>query len=657
MLVPPPRSDARDLDLICLGRAAVDLYGEQLGVALEDVQSFAKSLGGCAANIAVGAARQGLRVAMLTRVGDEQMGHFVRQTLEKEGVDTSRVTTDPDRLTGLVLLSIQGKDDFPLLFYRERCADMGLTDEDFDASFIGRARALLLTGTHFSQPGVEAASRAALRYAKDTGAAVVLDVDYRPVLWGLTGHDHGADRYVASSRVTQVFESVLPDCDLVVGTEDEIRLVGGDRDLPTALVEVRRRTAATIVLKLGGEGCVVFDGAIGADPSAWDRCPPFPVEVYNVLGAGDAFMAGFLRGWLEGGGGSRCGALANGAGALVVGRHACAPAMPTRAELDVFVDERSARTEDRRRELLAVEDDPKLVRLHRTTLRAPPPSELCILAFDHRSHFDRLVDDRQMPVDYVLPLKLLIAEGGLRGAVRFGVENPGMIIDAEGGRAALQAMTRRGGLWLARPMERPDYRPLAFEGGLENVDARLRTWPQSHVVKCLVQFHPDGNVQLQDGQKRRLLWLQDACTRLDRALLLEVLPMRTKSPQPDLDAVPRALEHLYRAGLYPDWWKLPPQPTVEGWEDVDRVVTENDPLCSGLLVLGMDRTEEQLAESLRLARLSSALVRGFAVGRTIFGEPVDDWVDQRIDDDELVERVAARFGRVLGAWRGESLDA
>src|SRR5688572_15572932 len=115
-----------ELDLICVGRAAVDLYGEQIGSPLEEVQSFDKSVGGCAANIAIGTARQGLKSAMLTRVGDEHMGRFVRNTLAAEGVDVSHVKTDPERLTALVLLSVADRNTFPLIFYRENCADMAL---------------------------------------------------------------------------------------------------------------------------------------------------------------------------------------------------------------------------------------------------------------------------------------------------------------------------------------------------------------------------------------------------------------------------------------------------------------------------------------------------------------------------------------------------
>ena len=138
------------LELICMGRAAVDLYGEQIGARLEDQSSFARYLGGCPANIAVGAARLGLKVAMLSRVGNEQNGAFVRETLAAEGVDVSHLKTDPRLLTALVFLAIRDRDTFPLLFYRHDCADMAIAAEDLDAGFIGSADALLVSGTHFS---------------------------------------------------------------------------------------------------------------------------------------------------------------------------------------------------------------------------------------------------------------------------------------------------------------------------------------------------------------------------------------------------------------------------------------------------------------------------------------------------------------------------
>ena len=175
------------LDVICLGRSSVDLYGEQIGGRLEDMQSFAKYVGGCPTNISVGTARLGLRSALITRVGDEHMGRFIRETVAAEGVDTRAVVTDPERLTALVILGVRDKETFPLIFYRSDCADMAISPEDFDSDFIASAKAIVVSGTHFSTPGVEHASRTAMAYAKEAGVKVVFDIDYRPVLWGLTG--------------------------------------------------------------------------------------------------------------------------------------------------------------------------------------------------------------------------------------------------------------------------------------------------------------------------------------------------------------------------------------------------------------------------------------------------------------------------------------
>src|SRR6185369_13838100 len=141
---------------------------------LEDMASFAKYVGGCPANISVGAARLGLKPAMLTRVGDEHNGRFVRETLAAEGVDVSHVLTDPKRLTALAILGIRDRDTFPLLFYREQCADMAIAAGDFDAQFLASSVALCISGTHLSQPETYAACRAAMQQARAVGTRVAL---------------------------------------------------------------------------------------------------------------------------------------------------------------------------------------------------------------------------------------------------------------------------------------------------------------------------------------------------------------------------------------------------------------------------------------------------------------------------------------------------
>lgn len=323
----------RPLDLICLGRVAVDLYAEQIGTPLERVRTFIKYLGGSAGNIAVGSARLGVKSSMFTRVGDEAMGRFLRMSLEAEGVDTSHLRTDPEHLTALVILGIEPPEHFPLIFYRENCADMQFRCADLDEPYVSSAKALLLNGTTLSTARTRAEVQQIIARAKKCGTALIFDIDYRPVLWRMTGHGLGEVRYVKAADVTREMQKVLPAFDLIVGTEEEFMIAGGSENVRAALRAVRRLTTATLVLKRGSRGCVIYDKTLD-HPLAVD---PFKVTVLNVLGAGDAFMSGFLLPWFHGGSFEECGELANACGALVVARHGCSPAMPSLEEAQYFI--------------------------------------------------------------------------------------------------------------------------------------------------------------------------------------------------------------------------------------------------------------------------------------------------------------------------------
>jgi 5-dehydro-2-deoxygluconokinase len=245
----------KDLDLITIGRVSVDLYGQQIGGRLEDMASFAKAVGGCPANIAIGAARLELKSALLSRVGDEAMGRFVREQLGREGVNVEGLKTDPDRLTALVLLGVRDETQFPLIFYRTDCSDGALDESDIDKALIARSRAVLVTGTHFAKPANDAAQRKAIRLAQEHGAKVILDIDYRPNLWGLAGHGAGEARFVASKDVTAHLQTVLPECDLIVGTEEELHIAGGSENTIEALRAIRTLSPkALIVAGLVGGG-------------------------------------------------------------------------------------------------------------------------------------------------------------------------------------------------------------------------------------------------------------------------------------------------------------------------------------------------------------------------------------------------------------------
>ncbi|WP_213954629.1 5-dehydro-2-deoxygluconokinase [Variovorax sp. dw_954] len=630
----------RPFDIICVGRAAVDLYGEQIGGRLEDMQSFSKYLGGSPANTAVGLARLGLKPSMFTRVGDEHHGRFVRQTLAAEGVDVTHVATDPKRLTALVFLGIQDRETFPLIFYRDNCADMAIDEHDFSAAYLASATGLLISGTHLSQPQPYRACVRAMQLAREAGTRVVLDIDYRPVLWGLTSPGMGEQRFVPSDRVSAHIQSVIGYCDLVVGTEEEIHIAGGSTDTLAALRALRALTQGTLVVKRGPMGCVVFDGAIPDDIEQGLRGPGFPVDVYNVLGAGDAFMAGFLRGWLKDERLARCCAFANACGALVVSRHGCAPAMASWEELQSFL----AHGSPTRR----LREDAALEHLHRVSTRTRHWDELGILAFDHRVQFDELAQQHHAAPQRIEAFKRLVAEAAQVAAQVHAQPGlaPGIILDSRFGADILPGLTGRG-WWVARPVEVPGSRPLQFEPA-RSLALEMRTWPAEHVAKCLVSYHPDDTQSLRDTQLASLTALQSASVETFHEFLIEVILPRDL--RADDGVLAEAMAQIYAVGIRPDWWKLPPPASAEAWTQIAATIARHDPHCRGVLLLGLEAPEEQLERGFRTAA-SHAICRGFAVGRSIFGPAASEWFAGRMNDGQAVHDIADRYARLLALWR------
>lgn len=636
----------KELELICMGRAAVDLYSEQIGARLEDASSFAKYLGGSPANTAVGASRLGLRAAMLSRVGDEHNGRFVRETLAREGVDVSMLRTDPKRLTALVFLGLKDRDTFPLLFYRHDCADMGLCEDDVDPARIAAARVLLVSGTHLSQPGPRAACLKAMRTARAAGVRVALDIDYRPVLWGLTAPGLGERRYVASDAVSASLQQLLPLCDLLVGTEEEIHIAGGSAESLAALRRLRELTPALIVMKRGPMGCVAYDGASPARLEDGQHGPGFPVEVYNVLGAGDAFMAGLLRGWVRNEPLADALRYANASGALVVSRHGCAPAMPSWTELSHFLAHGS--------KFRRLRDDGELEQLHRSTTRGSSWPALAVLAFDHRSQLEDIAMRHGAARERIAAFKQLVAHAAEQGYQAARAQHadagrdfpaPGVIVDGSYGEDVLCRLSGSG-WWIGRPVELPGSRPLVFEEGM-NVGLALRGWPTEQVVKCLLGLHPDDPAPLLQQQLASVGALQQACHGTGHELLLELIPPRDMPSGPD--TLPRAMGQVYDAGIRPDWWKLVPPPDALAWMAIAEIIRTHDPHCRGVLLLGLEASEDVLAQGFRAAA-GEPLCKGFAVGRSIFGDAAQAWMAGRLDDAGVVADVATRYQRLITLW-------
>ena len=623
------------LDVITIGRCSVDLYGQQIGSRLEDVTSFAKSVGGCPSNIAIGTARLGLKSGLITRVGDEQMGRFVKEQRARGGVARAGIGTAPPRLTSLVLLSVENDKTFPLIFYRDNCADSALSEADIDEDFIKSSAAVLVTGTHFAAPHTDAAQRKAMRIARANGGKVILDIDYRPNLWGLAGHGAGEERYIKSDKVSEHLKTILPDCDLIVGTEEEVHIAAGSEDTLEALRIIRSLSKAVIVLKRGPMGCVVYPDAI---PDALDKGivgTGFPIEVYNVLGAGDSFMSGFLRGWLRGETHATSATWANACGAFAVSRLLCSPEIPTWEELQFFLKHGSPHR--------ALRKDEAINHVHWATTRRKQPDQLLAFAIDHRMQMEKMADDAGAPRERLNAFKRLAMQA--IGKVANGQPGFGTLLDDVYGREAMFDAAKLG-LWVGRPLEQPGSRPLRFEF-TQDVGARLVEWPVTHTIKCLSFYHPDDPAELKEEQSAKIRTLYEAARKVGRELLVEIIA--GKHGTLDDMTIARAIEEHYALGIKPDWWKLEPQASSKAWENISAAIAKNDPWCRGVVLLGLDAPEDELAKGFA-AVAPHRVVKGFAVGRTIFSNAAQKWLRNEMTDEAAVADMAQRFGSLVGIW-------
>ncbi len=631
----------RRIDLACLGRLAVDLYSNQFGARLEDARSMAMYLGGSSANLAFGVARLGLRSAMISRVGNEQMGRFLTETLLREGCDISQVQVDSERLTALVLLGLKDRDTFPLLFVRENCADMAIDAASISESFIAQCRALAITGTHLSTPTTRHASQTALSYAKTHGVVRVLDIDYRPVLWGLTTRGAGDNRYVADAHVTQKLQEMLPQFDLLVGTEEEFLIAGGvGGDLMASLRAVRSVSAATLVVKRGALGCCVIEAAIPSDIHSAPTYLGERVEVLNVLGAGDAFLSGLMASLLQGKDWAQATQVANACGAIVVSRHACSVAMPTPAELaHWFSGNRNPK----------VDADQQLAHLHRTTAARPQWNELCVMAFDHRSQFLEMAREAGVSESRIPALKKLLVKATEQVESDCYLQgHTGVLIDGgDYGADALASATGRG-WWVGRPVELPGSRPLRFDG-TRSIGSALMRWPTEQVVKCLVHYHPDDAYALRLEQEQKVLELWEATRVSGNELLLEIILPRALTAAGTEDAsVLRSVKRFYNLGIKPEWWKLAPMQAT-GWSALEQLIAESDPQCRGAVILGLNQPIAHLASSFRNA--TNPVVKGFMVGRSLWADASLRWLKQEMTDQAFISEVAHNFTVLVNAWR------
>ncbi len=347
------------------------------------------------------------------------------------------------------------------------------------------------------------------------------------------------------------------------------------------------------------------------------------------------FCQGFLRGWLRGEPHETSATWANACGAFAVSRLLCSPEIPTWEELQYFLKHGSPER--------ALRKDEAINHVHWATTRRPQPKQLLALAIDHRMQLEEMADKAGAPRERIVAFKRLAIAA--IGKVSGGKAGFGTLLDDTYGRDAMFDAAKLG-LWVGRPVEKPGSRPLQFEFS-QDVGSRLAEWPVTHTIKCLAFYHPDDPEELKVQQVGKLRTLYEAARKVGRELLIEIIA--GKHGKISDGTIAQAVEDIYAAGIKPDWWKLEAQTSVKAWENISAAITSHDPWCRGIVLLGLEATEAELDRSFRTAS-GQKLVKGFAIGRTIFNDAAREWLGGKLSDSAATEDMAGRFGRLVELW-------
>jgi 5-dehydro-2-deoxygluconokinase len=331
-------SDSK-FDIVCIGRSSIDLYSNDIGAPFEQITSFAAFVGGCPTNISVGVRRLGLKSALLTGVGEDKVGDFILHYLRKEQVDVSLTPKKPGRRSSAVVLGIEPPDTFPLVFYRDNCADIAITIEDIRKIPFDSVKSILVSGTGLSLEPSRSATLYAAEEASRHGTKVILDIDFR------------SDQWPDLQTFGTTIRSILPNIDIMIGTETEVKAaayIGSghakvkEQSVSDSHIEADLNESIDRLMKLGPGIMILKNGPLGSIIYELDKesvaVPGFKVQITNVLGAGDAFASGFIFGYLSGWSLFKSCRLGNACGAILVTQHGCSNFSPTMDEVMNFAN-------------------------------------------------------------------------------------------------------------------------------------------------------------------------------------------------------------------------------------------------------------------------------------------------------------------------------
>lgn len=604
-------------DIIALGQSFVDFYGQQLGSPLKDMLSFKKYVGAMPA-YAMGCARLGLKSALVSQVGKDDMGQTILQTMQHEKVDTTCVQIDPSRQTALMFRGMENQNSFPVIHYSENCADMA-HENSIDPHFIGSGAALLVGSSNFFNKNIHIASKAAIVAAKENLRKIILALDYFPIS--------------TPDVVTKALQGTLPLCDLIIGFEHDFQKIAGVSDTLEALHHLRSLTNALFVIK-NAKGCFVFAHHISSE---WESVPHhlgFVIQ-QSYFPAKEAFISGFIYGWLNAHSQEKCCEFAMATLALSQMRGEYSAGLPNADEFNLYLDSQN-------QVVMQTMQTPLFEHIHNAINRTNSQDQLFTFSFGHHQQWLKMAQTANVDEFVINQAKMLVAQGIQQAARHF--PNACVLTDAEPEQNIIDLLPSSH--MLMRSFEAPNEVPLRFEGD-PDITKTLLQWPRHHSVKLTFVYHPDDRYALRQQQENTLSLLYRSTRDTGHELLIELAP-----PTNSLitaSTMGHIMQRLYEIGIYPDWWQLSPQRDHRSWDCLQRVIADNDRYCRGVLLLGQQASFEQLAVMFSAAAKQPSC-KGFVVGKSLFQQSLDQWLTNTISPEILVETVANSFERAVTMW-------
>ncbi|MBI2790555.1 MAG: DUF2090 domain-containing protein [Gammaproteobacteria bacterium] len=608
----------KTIDIIALGQSFVDLCGEQIGSSLKDMLSFKKTIGGAPISIAIGCARLGLHTALVSAVGEDDLGKSILETLQQENIDTSQIQIDKHHQSALMLRAIENRNSFPFILHQENCATLN-PDADIDSSFIAKSDALLVVSSNFFNKNISIASRKAMTIANENQTKVILALDF----------------YLNSNAniISSTLNSALPLCDIIIGNERDFRILGTSQDTQDALHHLRTLTNAIFVIDTNA-GCYVVPHQI-SNPWQNTLCHKgFKTNAQIPYPAKEAFTAGFLYGWLKNHSQEKCCEFAKACAALIQARQEDSSSLPSIDELNLYLS-------DQNQIIAQTSQTPLFDHIHYASTRKSLHKEFYTFNFGYHQQWQKMAQSFELNDAYIEKAKALVAHGLKNAAIN--IPNMCIMTDIYPQQEIMDLLP--SGIFVVRAIEAPNEVPLRFQGN-PDITHTLLNWPKSHAVKATVIYHPDDKYALRGQQEATLSTLYRAARASSHEFIVELSP-----PTNSLitaSTLSHIMQRFYEIGIYPDWWQISSPRDNRSWDSIQRVISEYDKYCRGVILLGHSATIEQLPILFNAAKHECC--NGFAVSKSIFQSQLELWFAQKMADDAFIDVVQHRFEQVVTLW-------